>query len=155
MQDVNEFWCADFTKWAWEKAGVTSGLRMLTPSAATFYTWGADHGEHISFNGTPKAGDAVILYPGTKAPNGTYADHVGIVTAVHSGGTVNLVNGDFLGSSNISVQYNTHVRLSRWASRVEGNKGEGGPSSPRSFNHAPTVSSSHPGCWGTTCPRSG
>jgi hypothetical protein len=103
----------------------TSRLRILTPAAASFYTWGADHGEHISFGGIPKTGDAVILYPpGTKAPNGSYADHVGIVTAVHPDGAVNLVNGDFLGASNISVQYNAHVRLSTWASRVEGNKGE-------------------------------
>jgi hypothetical protein len=125
VQDVSEFWCADFTKWVWEKGGVTSKLRTLTPSAASFYTWGADHGEHISFGGTPKRGDAVILYPpGTKTPNGSYADHVGIVTAVHSNGTVNLVNGDFLGASNISVQYNTRVDLATWASKVEGNKGE-------------------------------
>lgn len=125
VQDASEFWCADFTKWVWKKGGVTSKLRTLTPAAASFYTWGADHGEHISFGGTPKNGDAVILYPpDTKAPNGSYADHVGIVTAVHPDGTVNLVNGDFLGASNISVQYNTHVHLSTWASRVEGNKGE-------------------------------
>jgi hypothetical protein len=125
VRDVSEFWCADFTKWVWQKAGVTSGLGTLTPSAATFYTWGADHGEHISFGGTPKTGDAVILYPpGTKAPNGSYADHVGIVTAVHADGTVNLVNGDFLGAANISVQYNTNVHLSTWASKVEGNQGE-------------------------------
>ncbi len=125
VQDASEFWYADFTKWVWKKGGVTSKLRILTPAAASFYAWGADHGEHISFGGTPETGDAVILYPpGTKAPNGSYADHVGIVTAVHPDGTVNLVNGDFLGASNISVQYNTHVRLSTWASRVEGNKGE-------------------------------
>jgi hypothetical protein len=125
VQDVSELWCADFTKWVWEKGGVTSGLGTLTPAAASFYTWGADHGEHISFGGTPKTGDAVILYPPrTKTPNGHYADHVGIVTAVHSNGTVNLVNGDFLGASNISVQYNTHVHLPRWASKVEGHKGE-------------------------------
>jgi CHAP domain len=125
VQDVSEFWCADFTKWVWERGGVTSHLGTLTPSAASFYTWGTDHGEHISFGGTPKPGDAVILYPpGTKAPNGSYADHVGIVTAVHSDGTVNLVNGDFLGPTNISVQYNTNVHLSTWASQVEGNKGE-------------------------------
>jgi hypothetical protein len=104
---------------------VTSELGTLTPAAASFYTWGADHGEHITFGGTPKTGDAVILYPpDTKTPNGSYADHVGIVTAVHSNGTVNLVNGDFLGAANISVQYNTNVRLSTWASIVEGNKGE-------------------------------
>ena len=67
----------------------------------------------------------MILYPpGTEAPNGSYADHVGIVTAVHADGTVNLVNGDFLGATNISVQYNVNVRLSTWASKVEGSKGE-------------------------------
>jgi hypothetical protein len=125
VQDVSEFWCADFTKWVWQQAGVTSELGTLTPAAASFYTWGADHGEHIPFGGKPKTGDAVILYPpDTKTPNGSYADHVGIVTAVHSNGTVNLVNGDFLGATNISVQYNTNVHLSTWASIVEGNKGE-------------------------------
>jgi hypothetical protein len=125
VQDVSEFWCADFTKWVWKQAGVTSSLGVLTPSAATFYTWGTDHGEHITFGGTPKVGEAVLLYPpGTKAPDGSYADHVGIVTAVHADGTVNLVNGDFLGPSNISVQYNTNARLSTWASQVEGNNGE-------------------------------
>jgi len=125
VQDVSEFWCADFTKWVWKKAGVTSKLSTLTPSAASFYTWGAEHGEQIPFGGTPRTGDAVILYPpGTKTPNGTYADHVGIVTAVHSDGTLNLVNGDFLGPSNISVQYNTNIHIAKWASRVEGNTGE-------------------------------
>ena len=125
VQDVSEFWCADFTKWVWEKAGVTGGLGTLTPAAASFYTWGTGHGQHISFGGTPKAGDAVILYPpDTKAPNGSYADHVGIVVAVHSDGTVSLVNGDFLGPSNIAVRYIGNAHLSAWASRVEGNQGE-------------------------------
>jgi len=67
----------------------------------------------------------VILYPpGTKAPNGSYADHVGIVTAVHSDGTVSLVNGDFLGPSNIAVRYTANAHLSAWASRVEGSQDE-------------------------------
>jgi len=124
VQDVSEFWCADFTKWVWRKAGVT-GLQTLTPAAASFYTWGTRHGERISFGGTPRAGDAVILYPpDTKAPNGGYADHVGIVTAVHADGTVSIVNGDFLGTSNIAVRYNANAHLSAWASRVEGSKGE-------------------------------
>ena len=125
VQDTSEFWCADFTKWVWARAGVTSGLATLTPSAASFYTWGVDHGETITFAGTPRIGNAVLLYPpSTKAPNGSYADHVGIVTAVHANGTLNLINGDFLGSSNISVQYNTNVYLPTWASQVEGSPGE-------------------------------
>jgi CHAP domain len=100
-------------------------MATLTPAAASFHTWGTEHGEHISFGGTPKAGDAVILYPpGTTAANGSYADHVGIVTAVHSDGTVNLVNGDFLGRTNIAVRYIADAHLTAWASRVEGSQGE-------------------------------
>jgi len=125
VQDVSEFWCADFTKWVWKQAGVTGHMGTLTPSAATFYTWGREHGEKISFGGTPKAGDAVILYPPhTSAPNGTYADHVGIVTAAHADGTVSIVNGDFLGPGNIAVRFIANAHLNWWASRVEGSKGE-------------------------------
>jgi CHAP domain len=114
-ENANEEWCADFTKWVWERAGVTSDLGVLTPSAASFYTWGADHGEKISFGGTPEVGDAVLFYPaGTSAPNGSYADHVGIVASINSDGSLNLVDGDFLGSSNISVQYNTDVSGPSW-----------------------------------------
>ena len=125
VQDVSEFWCADFTKWVWKQAGVTGHMGTLTPAAASFYTWGTEHGERISFGGTPKAGDAVILYPPhTKAPNGSYADHVGIITAVHSNGAVNLVNGDFLGPTNIAARYAVNVQLTPWAARVEGSTGE-------------------------------
>jgi len=114
-QDTSEFWCADFTKWVWEKAGVTSDLGTLTPSAASFYTWGVAHGEHISFGGKPTVGDAVLFYPSTaSSPNGSYADHVGIVASINSNGSLNLVDGDFLGSSNISVQYNTDVSGPSW-----------------------------------------
>ena len=61
----------------------------------------------------------MVFYPDT-APNGSYADHVGIVTAVNSNGTVNLANGDFLGSSNISVQGNNNVSLKSWAASIWG-----------------------------------
>jgi len=49
---------------------------------------------------------------------------VGIITAVHSDGTVNIVNGDFLGPANIAVRYAANAHLTAWASRVEGSKGE-------------------------------
>ena len=94
---------------------MTSDLGVLTPGSASFYTWGEDHGENITFNNTPAVGDAVLFYPaGTSAPNGTYADHVGIVTSINSDGSLNLVDGDFGGSSNISVQYNTDVSGPSW-----------------------------------------
>jgi hypothetical protein len=115
VENANELWCADFTKWVWERAGVTSDLGTLNPSAASFYTWGVDHGEHISLGGTPEVGDAVLFYPpGTTSANGSYADHVGIVASINSDGSVNLVDGDFLGSTNISVQYNADVPGPSW-----------------------------------------
>jgi CHAP domain len=121
VQDENEEWCADFTKWVWEQGGVTADLGTLDPAAASFYTWGQEQGEGMPTDPTdPAVGDAVVFYPSGSAPNGNYADHVGIVTAVNSDGTVDLVNGDFLGSSNITVQYNTDVNLGPWAADVWG-----------------------------------
>lgn len=49
---------------------------------------------------------------------GTLADHVGIVTAVNPGGTVDLVNGDFLGGTNIGVEHDTGISLTSWASHI-------------------------------------
>jgi CHAP domain-containing protein/fucose-binding lectin len=118
-QDRNEEWCADFTKWVWSTAGVTSGLSALTAGAASFYTWGKNHGESLPTDpGNPQVGDAVVFYPAGSAPNGSYADHVGIITSVNSDGTVNLVNGDFAGGSDISAKSNTEVNLGPWSSSV-------------------------------------
>jgi len=121
IRDAAEFWCADFTKWVWAQAGVTSDLGVLTPAAASFYTWGKDHGESMPEDQNPKTaqvGDAVVFYPGT-TPNGSYADHVGIVVGVNSDGTLELVNGDFFGNGTYSVQDNvTTPSLAAWASAV-------------------------------------
>jgi hypothetical protein len=124
ITDASELWCADFAKWAWRAAGVTSDLSTLTASAASFYLWGQDHKESMPKDpADPQVGDAVIFYPGTK-PNGSYADHVGIVSSIDSNGNVNLVDGDFLGSTNISVQYNDNIpSIKKWAAAVFG-KGE-------------------------------
>jgi hypothetical protein len=119
VQDKNEFWCADFAKWAWERGGVTAGLSTLDPAAASFYTWGKKQGESMPKDpGDPVVGDAVVFYPAGSPPNGNYADHVGIITGVNANGTVNLVNGDFIGASNITVQYNTDVNLRTWSAAV-------------------------------------
>lgn len=120
IRNGSEFWCADFAKWVWRQAGVTSDLSTLSPAAASFYTWGKAHNETMTEDPTnPQVGDAVVFYPNTK-PNGNYADHVGIVTAVNSNGTVNLSNGDFLGSTNITVQGNNDVSLKSWAASIWG-----------------------------------
>lgn len=116
----NEEWCSDFTKWVWEQAGVTSDLGTLVPLSGSFYQWGEQNGENLSFNNTPHVGDAAVFYPkGYPITDWSVADHVGIVTAVNSNGTVNLVDGDFVGSSNISVQYNTG-----WTAASYGKAGE-------------------------------
>jgi len=121
MRNASELWCADFAKWVWRQAGVTSDLGVLTGSAATFYTWGRHHHETMPTDPkNPQVGEAVVFYPPKTKPNGKFADHVGIVTAVNSDGTVNLVNGDFLDSSgsNIKVEADSHVSLGHWSSRI-------------------------------------
>jgi PKD domain/CHAP domain len=121
IQDENEPWCADFAKWVWEQAGVTTDLGALNAGAGSFYDWGTAQGESMPIDGgTPAAGDAVVFFPPGDIAHPAYADHVGIVTAVNPDGTVNVVNGDFLGSSNISVQYDTKVSLTKWAAQIWG-----------------------------------
>jgi hypothetical protein len=119
--DQNEFWCADFAKWVWGQAGVRSDLGTLNPGAASFYTWAVEHGQRPQFGSdAPAVGDAVVFYPPWEsAPNGGWADHVGIVVGVNSNGTVDLVNGDFGGDGTpITVEQNNDISLASWASQV-------------------------------------
>jgi len=119
VEDENEFWCADFARWVWEQAGITTDTSALTAGAGSFYEWGLAQHETIKADkGTPAAGDAVVFFP--PGALSSYADHVGIVTGVNSGGTINLVNGDYLGKSNISVEYDTKVSLTKYAAQIWG-----------------------------------
>jgi hypothetical protein len=121
VEDENEAWCSDFAKWVWQQAGVTTGLSTLNAGSGSFYDWGLAQGESLPADGgTPAAGDAVVFFPPGHIGHPAYGDHVGIVTAVNPGGTVNLVNGDFLGTTNISVQYDTKVSLTSWAAQIWG-----------------------------------
>jgi hypothetical protein len=70
-----------------------------------------------------RAGDAVVFYPAGSKRGARYADHVGLVAAVHAGGRLDLVNGDFVGSANITVQANKDISLTSWAAAIWG-KGE-------------------------------
>ena len=119
LENENEEWCSDFAKWAWEQAGVTADMNAINAGADSFYDWGLDRGETMPIDSvSPQVGDAVVFFPpGTITPAAA-ADHVGIVTGVNGNGTVNLVNGDFLGSTNITVQYDTDITLKTWASQV-------------------------------------
>jgi hypothetical protein len=123
VQDRTEFWCADFTKWVWAQAGVTSNLSMLNAGANSFALWGYKSGQTLTLNGTsPQVGDAIVLFPpGTFTSSSELdseaseyvndqqafpsADHVGIVVAVESNGDIETVNGDFQwgGDSDIRV----------------------------------------------------
>jgi hypothetical protein len=121
VRNRNEFWCADFAKWVWQRAGVTAGLGTLNAGARSFYTWGAQRGAQLIQDGNnPAVGDAVVFYPpGALTSSGlTFADHVAIVVGVNANGTVNLVNGDFGGVTNISVQLFNNVSIAAWASFI-------------------------------------
>lgn len=122
INDGSELWCADFAKWVWLKAGVRRYASTLSPAAASFYTWGKEHHERLRTDATnPRVGDAVVFYPAGSPPNGHYADHVGIVAAVNPGGSINIVNGDFLSPDNISVQADDEItNLGEWAAQMWG-----------------------------------
>ena len=121
VTNENQLWCADFAKWVWQQGGV-SDTGVLDAAAASFYQWAVDQGQNPQFDsGTPEPGDAIVFYPSSAtAPNSTYADHVGIVVGVNSDGTLDLDNGDFVGSSNITVQANDDVSVASWAAAVWG-----------------------------------
>jgi hypothetical protein len=93
----------------WLSAGVASNASRLSPSAASFYAWGASQGEPLVVDGgNPQVGDAIVFFPPGTAGGG-FADHVGLVSAVNPDGTVDIVNGDFLNGGNISVEKDDHV----------------------------------------------
>jgi hypothetical protein len=101
--DHSELWCADFAKWVWTQAGVTSNVATLGPGANSFLAWGYDSGQSLVLDGSnAQVGDAIVLFPsGTFSSSSQLytsspptADHVGIVTGVNSDGTLDYVNGD-------------------------------------------------------------
>lgn len=121
VRDENEFWCSDFAKWVWEQGAVAAGVGTLSPASSSFYKWGAQRGDQLIPDGNNAAvGDAVVFYPpGDLTSSGlSFADHVAIVVGVNADGTVNLVNGDFGGTSNISVQLFNEVSIASWASFI-------------------------------------
>src|SRR4051812_36724922 len=85
-----EYWCADFAKWVWRNSGLS--VSGLTAAAQSFYTYGQSHG---TFHSTAQPGDAVVF----SSSRGGYADHVAVVTAVNSDGSVVTANGDWGGES--------------------------------------------------------
>jgi hypothetical protein len=99
-----EYWCADFARWVWGQAGVnTNGL---SAAAGSFYVYGQNNG---TLHDSPLVGDAVVFdYAG-----GGYADHVAIVTAANSDGTIETVSGDWNGEDGSEAEFSStsHVVL--------------------------------------------
>ncbi|MGH3295493.1 MAG: PKD domain-containing protein [Trebonia sp.] len=119
VRNENETWCSDFNKWVWEQAGVTADMNTLNAGSVSFYDWAEQQGETPTADaGTPAVGDSIVFFEPSLV--GVYADHVGIVTSVNPDGTINMVNGDFLGSTNIHVEYDTEISLTSWAAATWG-----------------------------------
>jgi hypothetical protein len=119
VQNENETWCSDFAKWVWQRAGVTTDMNTINAGARSFYAWGLEQREVVKpDSGTPAVGDAVVFYPPGRVSRASFADHVGIVSSVNRDGTVSLVNGDFIRKTNVDVEYDANVSLTRWASGV-------------------------------------
>jgi hypothetical protein len=83
-------WCAAFAKYVWKQGGVTSYLSDITGMAASFKSYGQNHGTwHARGSYTPQPGDALVF----DWEHDGVIDHVGIVTSV-SGGTVYTIEGN-------------------------------------------------------------
>jgi hypothetical protein len=123
VTNQNETWCSDFAKWVWQQAGVTADMNTLNAGATSFYSWAVAQGQNPQIDaGTFAPGDAVLFYYPGDFPG--YADHVGLISAVHADGSIDMVNGDFAGEAAVNVQYAQNITdLSAFAASVE-NPGE-------------------------------
>jgi hypothetical protein len=124
VEDENETWCSDFTKWVWEHAGITADMDTINAGAVSFYQWATENGQSPEpETGTPQVGDAVLFFDKYEFPG--FADHVGIVTGINSDGSINMVNGDFSGGPDIDVQYDPDItNLATFGQQAEGDPNE-------------------------------
>ncbi|MET8761019.1 CHAP domain-containing protein [Lentzea sp. NPDC004782] len=96
-------WCADFARWVWGNRNVNTD--RLSAAAGSFYLYGQQNGTlHTDASYVPQVGDAVVFnYYGAGR-----ADHVSLVDAVNSNGTIRTINGNFGDSpTTSSVQFAT------------------------------------------------
>ena len=83
-----EYWCADFVKWVWRKAGALN-TSSLNAAAASFAHYGPLRPRN------PRVGDAVVF---GYQPDNNLAAHVAIVVEVHPDGKITTIGGDEGGS---------------------------------------------------------
>ncbi|MGH3171287.1 MAG: PKD domain-containing protein, partial [Trebonia sp.] len=124
VENENETWCSDFAKWVWERSGITADIDTINAGAVSFYQWATENGQSPEPDtGTPQVGDAVLFFNKSSFPS--FADHVGLVTAVHSDGSIDMVNGDFSGGPDISAQYDQDItNLATFAQQSEDDSAE-------------------------------
>lgn len=121
VRNSNENWCSDFVKWVWQQAGVTQEMNTINAAASSFYQWAVNDGQSPQADaGTPQIGDAIVFFGAGPISPTRYADHVGIVSAVNADGTIDMVNGDFLGATNVHVEHDTNLTLSTFAPHTWG-----------------------------------
>src|SRR5215469_8843304 len=152
VRTENETWCSDFNKWVWEQAGVTADMNTLNAGSVSFYDWAQQQGETLAADtGTPAVGDSIVFFEPSLV--GVYADHVGVVTAVHPDGTIDMANGDFGGSPSIHVEYDTNISLTSFAAATWGAGEEWfivtPPTVPQQPVPAATMSAPHTAVTGT------
>ncbi|MFD8599325.1 CHAP domain-containing protein [Kitasatospora sp. NPDC059646] len=97
-------WCADFVGWVWARNGVQN-LGVLNDLANSLQTYGNNNG---TLGSTPHVGDAVFFHPSGYSTGYTTYDHVAIVSAVNSDGTIDWIGGN-QGSSPGYVTRNTRM----------------------------------------------
>lgn len=124
VRNENETWCSDFAKWVWERNGITDDVNTLNAGAVSYYQWATAHGQSPQPDtGTPQVGDSVLFFGKSSFPS--FADHVGIVTAVHPDGSIDMVNGDFDGGPTVAVEYDQDItNLAAFAQQAEGDSSE-------------------------------
>jgi PKD domain-containing protein/CHAP domain-containing protein len=124
VRNENETWCSDFNKWVWEQTGITDGINTINAGAVSYYQWATGHGQTPQPDtGTPQVGDSVLFFSKASFPG--FADHVGIVTAVHPDGSIDMVNGDFNGGPDVAVEYDQDItNLAAFAQAAEDNSTE-------------------------------
>lgn len=103
-----EYWCSDFARWIWWKAGAVKtgpkmGTRLLTAESGTFAKYGR-------LRRKPRVGDAVLFNYNNdvRSPN---ADHVAIVVEVNRNGTIRSVSGDLNGQRGSQAQFASTSRV--------------------------------------------
>ncbi|MFD8954718.1 CHAP domain-containing protein [Streptomyces xanthophaeus] len=98
-------WCAEFTRWVWNKAG--ANVTGIDARAVSLYEYGKSKG---TLHGTPQVGDAV-LYDNDGSLNDGEANHVNIVVAV-SGDQIQTVGGNESGGVRFRGWFNWRTHTS-------------------------------------------